>query len=377
MTTGFSINGASISDIHLGHPRTPTKLITSNLDIAFPDNAETAKLDVIFLAGDVFDRMLQVPEAEAYIARAWVYRFLCICAKHGIVVRVLEGTPRHDRRQSKMFEEVIELTGLKIDFKYIDTLQIEHIESLDINVLFIPDEWRHDPAETFEEVKAAMSAKALDKVDFAVMHGCFEFQLPDVESVRRSAHRSENYLPIVRYQIFIGHHHAFSQFEHIVAHGSFDRLIHGEEAPKGHIRFSIRNGHKTITFVENKLAMDYRTVKVHDLSIGEVNELIVSLNLRPGSYIRLSGTIFDMGIRMLRHIRKDFPDYKFTPFVEKKEKKDLVPTRNANYEPVQISQNNVVGKVCDWLTRKNYTEAEIKDCEGLLNEQVNARSSWS
>lgn len=374
MKKGFSIKGASISDIHLGHLKTPTKLIASNLDTAFADNAATAELDIIFLAGDIFDRMLQVPEEDAYTARAWVYRFLCTCEKHGIIVRALEGTPRHDRRQSRMFEEVIALTGLKLDFKYVDILTIEHIEALDINVLYIPDEWRHDPSETFAEVQQALANKMLTQVDFAIMHGCFEFQLPDVESVRRSAHRTENYLPLVKHFVFIGHHHVFSQYENIVAHGSFDRLVHGEEAPKGHVRFEIRDDSKTITFVENKGAMDYRTVKVHGLSYEEVVETIRSLKLRDGSHVRISGGILDYGIRMIRHVRKDFPEFHIRPDVDKTKKEAVVAVRTTSYEPVQVSSNNVVGMVRDWMTRHNFTENEIRGCEVYLHEQVSSRT---
>lgn len=370
MKKGSSIKGASISDIHLGHLKTPTSLIVSNLKTAFADNAETASLDIIFLAGDIFDRMLQVPEQDAYISRAWVYSFLCVCEKHGIIVRVLEGTPRHDRRQSRMFDEVIALTGLKLDFKYVDVLQIEYIESLDVNVLYIPDEWRHDPNETFAEVQQALRDKMLEQVDFAIMHGCFEYQLPDVESVRRSAHRTENYLPLVKHYIFIGHHHVFSQYEHIVAHGSFDRLCHGEEAPKGHIRFHIREDSKSITFVENKGAMDYRTVPVHGLSYEDVLVKIRSLNLREGSHLRLSGGILDYGIRMVRHVRKDFPEYHIRPDVEKQKKESVVAVRATVYEPVQIGPTNIAGMVRDWMGRHNFSETEIRDCEGYLNEQI-------
>ena len=372
---GSSIKGASISDIHLGHLKTPTKLITSNLNTAFGDNASTAALDIIFLAGDVFDRMLQVPEPDAYVARAWAHRFLTICAKHRIVVRVLEGTPRHDRRQSRMFDEVIELTDLELDFKYVDVLTIEFIESLGINVLYIPDEWRHTPEETYSEVLQAMNDKQLSTVDFAIMHGCFEYQLPDVESVRRSAHRTENYLPLVTGFIFIGHHHVFSQYQHIVAHGSFDRLVHGEEGPKGHIRFEVGRDVKKITFVENKGAMQYRTVSVYDMSYTDVVEKIRALNLPEGSFVRTAGSIMDLGVRMLRHLKKDFPELVFTtPLVEKQKKEEIVAVKSSTYVPVQISQTNIVGLVRDWMIRNNHSEAEIRDCEVNLNEQINSRA---
>ena len=47
-----------LSDIHLGHPNTPTVEIIKNLNLAFPDNVEANSIDLIFIAGDVFDRLM-------------------------------------------------------------------------------------------------------------------------------------------------------------------------------------------------------------------------------------------------------------------------------------------------------------------------------
>src|ERR1700744_5997385 len=61
---------ASFSDVHLGHPQTPTHLIVKNLrQYVFPNNDETAKLDLIIIGGDLFDEGLMyndpdVPEIE-------------------------------------------------------------------------------------------------------------------------------------------------------------------------------------------------------------------------------------------------------------------------------------------------------------------------
>ena len=55
---------ACISDIHLGHRRTPTRLIVDNLYRAFPDSAETRALDVICIVGDLFDRLLTAPDPD-------------------------------------------------------------------------------------------------------------------------------------------------------------------------------------------------------------------------------------------------------------------------------------------------------------------------
>lgn len=374
-----SIKIGSTSDIHFGHPRTPTSHIVTSFLEAFPDNAQTAELDMIFLCGDVFDRLLTVPEADHAIARVGIAKFLMRCEKYSIILIIEEGTPRHDRKQSYMFQELVELMGLNVELHYMDGCQILNIEKHGINILCIQDEYRHDPNETLAEVRQLMAERMLTKVDFAIMHGQFEYQLPDIDNARHKCHNAEAYLSLVEHQIFIGHDHHYSEFSlpeytsGIVAHGSLDRLSHGEEEPKGHIRLTLdAEGNKSLVFVENKLAMDYRTIEVYDLPSDEVISLIRALKLRPGSHIRLKGTVFDMGVRMIRHLRKDFPEYKLSPLPEKDKRTDApAPIVERTYIPVQISKENATGMVKDWLARKGFPPAEIKDCEDYLNEQIN------
>src|ERR1700739_1745074 len=95
------LNIASISDVHLGASRTPTTGILKNLRAAFPDNEETAQLDLICFVGDVFDTLLTLNYDDLVAIKLWINDFLRLCAKHDIVVYVLEGTPSHDWWQSQ------------------------------------------------------------------------------------------------------------------------------------------------------------------------------------------------------------------------------------------------------------------------------------
>ena len=376
-----TINIASVSDVHMGHPRTPTQLIADNFrKHVLPDNATTAQLDVLNICGDFWDRLLNLPEEEVYIARQLIVYILLICAKYGIILRVLEGTPRHDRKQSKIFQELIDILKLDIDYKYMDGCQIEYIEKLDKHVLYIQDEYE-TPEVALADFRRLLAERGLEKVDWAVMHGQFEFQLPDIGNARHKCHDSRTYLSLVRYFIFIGHDHTHSTLELpefssiICAHGSCDRLAHGEEEPKGHVRARIEpDGSRTLTFVENTDAMDYRTLDVAGLSTDEVIVLIRAQELRDGSHIRLKGDIFDKGLRMIRHLRKDFPQYRLEPFPvkEKKRETEQVVQISSRYLPVQFGPSNITSLTMDWLARNGYSETEIKDCEDHLNEQINA-----
>ena len=130
---------AEFGDVHLVHPNTRTSHILTALRLAFPDTPATADLDLIILAGDLFDRQLSLPNQEVYAIKQWMLQFLLMCQQHGIVLRVLEGTPSHDWRQSHLWIQVAEIAGLTVDVQHVTTLSIERIDSLGIDVLYIPD----------------------------------------------------------------------------------------------------------------------------------------------------------------------------------------------------------------------------------------------
>ena len=97
------VQRAAHGKVGLGHTRTNTFHVVDNLRKALPDNEETAKLDLILLAGDIFDHLLTLPQEEVDEIQAWITELLAICAKYNILLRVLEGTPSHDWKQSRQF----------------------------------------------------------------------------------------------------------------------------------------------------------------------------------------------------------------------------------------------------------------------------------
>jgi DNA repair exonuclease SbcCD nuclease subunit len=256
---------AVISDIHLAAKNNPTKNIINNLCNALPDNEETAELDIVFLAGDVFDRLVNLPEDEVFEIDMFICYLLQLCKKHNIKLRVLDGTKSHDWFQSARFVELNNIVKYKTDVVYVRDLSIEYIEEYGINILYVPDEWSTSTQDTLDQVRTLLSVKGLDKVDFAIMHGQFDYQMP-LLAKKIPVHDSKAYLDIVREYIFIGHVHTHTFFDRIVAQGSFDRLSHGEEEPKGHVRAEINldTSEKQWFFIENKGAKIYKTIKCSD-----------------------------------------------------------------------------------------------------------------
>lgn len=352
------IHLATLSDIHLGDRRNSASEIIANLRRAIDDNTETSQLDIIFLAGDVFDDLLVLSNDDVIEIDLWIYWLITLCAKHDIVLRILEGTPRHDRTQSKRFLLVNELMGYPADVKYMDKISIEHIERFGIDVLYIPDEATASPELTLKQVKEMMKAKALTQVDFAIMHGMFEYQVPIISKDHK--HSSSEYLALVRYLIFIGHVHTFTQLDRITAQGSFDRTAHGQEEAKGHVRATVyESGEWEVVFVENKGAKKFVTVRCQastlEETLVEINDVVQTLP--KGSHIRLDldrdhplNASTDVLIRTFpmisweKTIRGTDEEIAISDIVEPDE----------DYTPITITRENIVELL---MKRLEYNEA--------------------
>jgi len=172
-------------------------------------------------------------------------------------------------------------------------------------------------------VKVLLANKGLDKVDLAIMHGAFRYQLPDI--VEEPTHDERTYLDIVKYFIFIGHVHQSSQYERILAAGSFDRHTHGDEGIKGFYDVSFReDGTNRITFVENKYAKRYDTIDCHGLDIKAINvKVLDKINKIPRkSSIRLRCNRNDPAVNYVEVLKREFPDFEWAnPVVESNDTK--------------------------------------------------------
>lgn len=271
---------AFLSDIHLGAKLTPTSHIIETLRQAFPFNAETASIDYLFLCGDIFDRELMLVDPQVYEIKLWIFRLLRFCAKNNIKVRSLKGTPSHDWDQPRFFELINVEGNLGCDYRYYEDLDIGFEEETGLNILYVPDEYRPTTEEIWTEVQKKMSEKGLEQVDMAIMHGMFGFQLPHIPHLNK--HKEERYLEITRLMIVCGHIHQPNQYERIYIPGSADRLCHGDEGEKSHIRAKLwfDKEHRLqpegieVTRVPHTHAKIYRTIDCTKLELEEALLLI-------------------------------------------------------------------------------------------------------
>ena len=373
--TSDTLSIAVFSDIHLHHAKTPTIHILDNLYKAFPDTPETGELDIIWLAGDFFDGLMNLPDPNVVEIRMWINHFLRLCKKRDIVLRVLEGTPSHDWKQSKLFTSINEIAQIGADVAYMETLSIEYIEKFGVSVLYVPDEWEPEPDDTWKQVQQLLSAHGLEKVDFSIMHGAFGFQLPS--HVQVPMHNEDRYLSITRHYVFIGHIHRHGVYDRIIAPGSFDRVSHGEEEPKGHVRAKVkRSGDNELVFVPTENAMVYKTVTCTGMEVDAAFKHIAGeiADLPEGSYVRIVGAKTDTILVSIDELRGKYPQYHFSTKVDKDtvvSNETLINLRN-NYQPIAITRSNVKKLLLDRLKDKGHDTSLLRRAEELLDECITA-----
>lgn len=344
---------AVISDIHLGSKRNTSEEIIANLDREFKDDSEFAKLDLIVLAGDVFDSLLN--SVDVLVIDVWIARFLSLCKKHDVSVRVLKGTPSHDWEQSCRFVYINEkVSNIGADLIYINDLSIWYEEKFDMNFLFVPDEWSATTEQTLSQVRDLLKNKGLEKVDYAWMHGNFDYQIP--EHIKIQKHDSKAYLEIVKHLIFIGHIHTYSNYDRIYAQGSFDRMGHGEEEPKGYLRVTrYPDGHHEVRFIENKGAKKFVTLNYTGLDV----ETIISkakedtADLPQGSYVRIQAEYQNPIFTNMDVLVRAVPHCSWSKLPKDNDDKESLEVTSSDdddtYIPIEIHRGNIRELLIDRL----------------------------
>ena len=248
-----------ISDIHLGNRRNKANEIISNLDVWFNHYKTRSDLDIVFIAGDIFDRLLDFSSDDVIDSTLWLGRLINWCIRSRIKLRILLGTYSHDMNQARIVNVLTSMVKEPLDISYITSLSIETIDDLDITVLYIPDEWNSEANKTYEEVLDQLSSKSLKAVDLCIMHGNFEYQLP---VLTQDTHNQAQYESVVNYYINIGYVHTHTTNGKVIAQGSFDRLTHGEEEPKGGVECVIRtNVPKNTTLLKTKMLRSLKQLR--------------------------------------------------------------------------------------------------------------------
>lgn len=363
------LRGINLSDIHFIHRQTPTVNLISQLRY-YITKEDPALLDVITFSGDVFDRITTFVTSDVVAVRAWGTWLLRYARKHDITLIFLEGTNLHDQKQSQWFVEQNEVMEIGAKVRYYDDLCMVD-EDFGLKVLYLPDNYSHDPDVTLSAVNRLIDEKG--SPDFILMHGAFEYQLPPEALKATCVHSSDAYNAMVEKTqgwIVSGHIHLQSQKGRIMVGGSFGRLAHGEEGPKGYLRYTLTESfNDQWEFVENKKADVYKTIKLHGL-VGDEIVRVLERELAPlkkGDHIRIRCDKEDDAAKTFRSIPSLYPGFVWSIKTDAKNNQSLLKNSFVN---------NVIEKGGD-LTKDNVKRLLVERiCNKYPNVDALKVSAW-
>jgi len=307
----------------------------------------------------------------------WMIDLLRVCKDNNIVLRVLEGTPSHDRNQSVQFDVLNEAMDSVVDCRYMEGLSVEYIESLGISLLYVPDEYSVNLDTTYDHAYKAVKQAGLDKVDLGVTHGFFTYQVP--KGLPIPAHREERYLSLVKHYIFNGHDHVSSSKDRIRVQGSFDGLIFGEPEEKGYWEWEIDLDDPTqdsSSFVVNKGALPYIDIDASEIDTKHLfNAIEKRLNELPdGAWVRFLHDGNEKKVYIFDAIKQTYPQFNFRHKNTTKSKKAKEPKQSMKVPEntiVTLNRHNVRSQVRERLS--NILDVpETERIVGQLEEYLDA-----
>lgn len=308
------IMGIWLSDIHLLHQRTPTTHILNNMSTLFFNKVDMGKLDLVIFGGDIFHRLAENTKDPDFLKiMEWFKKFFGKCVEHNVSVYILEGTSSHDWGQAKHLD-IWKPKGSNI--YYIDKIEVIKDRNLGLDILFVPDNMAVLPTtEIWNLVVKALAESGLDKVDITALHGAFDYQLPP--PARKHTHNQENFESITKYAIYAGHIHIGSTNGKVKVSGSFDRISHGEEHPKGAFIFTIDKDKELLhnEFYENTNALTYVTFKLTPQDTLDEIRAKVERRLREekmmGARFKLQGGSPDVVNGYIDRLKEQYPYFSF------------------------------------------------------------------
>lgn len=361
--------------MHLYHPHTTSDHVVSVLYELVNNFEDFANLDIIIIEGDLFDSLMPYNSVYVNVIEKWMTDLLTSCEKYDISLRVLEGTPSHDMKQSAAIVKVMENIGAKVDLRYIEDIEIEVNEDRGWTIGYVPDEMESPLAKCYDRMTALMAELGLDVLDFMVMHGAFEFQFPSYYEI--DAHDSALWQQLVRYYIFIGHHHNYALYGKIIASGSVDRFRHGEEKPKGISYFEINATGCFTRFIVNKRSKIYTTLDVKFITEKTLTDIDAAIKKTPGkSHIRFRTTNRLDATNLISYFEKVYVNHIFTFIVKEedidksKRKKLVYPTFDGfNSERINLTKDNLTEMMLVEI-KNELTEEQRDRAEEIINGHI-------
>lgn len=253
---------AAITDIHVGASGYPPGKVLERLgNTLFP---QLPHCKILFIGGDFFDTLLHLDGPQGIFATLIVRDLIDASIQHGFYIRVVRGTFSHDRRQPLLFAKSVPRGFEMLDgverVRVFEDVTIESLPNLGLNALYIPDNLSYK--NVYEVIEQRLQDRGLETVHVCVSHGYWTHLLGNVPITPPNTLDWEIMKKYVTGVCINGHVHTPGVYMKVVNCGSFDRLNHGEEEPKGFFMIHLNEEANTYTFefIENKDATLFKTI---------------------------------------------------------------------------------------------------------------------
>ncbi len=355
MTSNLIFKWLWTQDIHFGVTSIPVGAVTKSFKYVY-EAAKRRGAKAVVIGGDITDRPLELTNdygSEFVEFGIWLLKD---AEENDIEIIIIEGTPSHDWKQARILEQLKRAIGSKAKLVYISSLSIVYLENFG-NVLIVPDQWRPSTATTLLEVKTILREKNLEQVDWAFMHGSFDYQVPEFLRKRLDLHDSNEYNKIVKKGIFIGHEHTRSSHLKINCAGSIERTKHGQEEEKGGLFIEeLITGKIHVEFIRNAHAQIFKDIMVDDLTPEEIFRAIedLKINLESFANIRLNATKnIDVVSEFIKKYKLIYPEIKWSlknlssaEMIDSVSEVDLVKFSKVNLDVTAIKEM-LIGRIAD------------------------------
>jgi len=360
-----------ISDLHLYHRQVKTTSILTQLELWFDMNSQSLETaDLLVISGDVWERQIPELDNDFFLVQMFFKTLMLKCRQYNVIFVVLNGTRLHDWGQSQHLVPLA--TGIEgLDFRYYPTVKVDHFETIDRFILFVPDDMAEDPKRVEDIVRREMKDACVKQVDITVMHTQFPHQLPDIEGIKFAD--PEFYEGITKEFIISGHIHTPSVKGKIITPGSFTRLNHGEEEKKGGVLIRSTRNKFTVKRLWNEYATPFTTIKgrTPEGVFKQVEKLLKKSRI--GHHVRILHEGDNPLDGVLEHLNDIYPQHHFkmvTKTKKKAEQQTLLEREKALSRLTPENLYNSVKEYWEELNQENFSGG-LK----LLKEILDARYS--
>lgn len=269
--TSDDIRIAALMDLHIGHPKTiPSKTHEHLEKYLYP---ELKNIDLLLIGGDFFDNLLNLNSDAGMYAGIIIDDLIEFAKEYKFFIRVIRGTFTHDRYQNRFFlvkdggENNIDGCPL---VRVIDNIELEYISSLNLSIIYCPDDQPYK--DLTGSIINIISKHPSGKVDILCSHGYYDHMLPS-----QTIHIPHNTLYWDRLKSYIsgialnGHIHNSFVYNNVISVGSFERMKHADEGPKGYYLVNYNTKKKKATYkqVVNELATPFITIPLNNFGTPE------------------------------------------------------------------------------------------------------------